>query len=157
MLQTVINNLHKGTSNNISTIHHTDIKNKLVKGVVTGGVMALAGGILYGNAPVNIFGMTVTAMVPLAGSGFASSVITDYIHEAMPQNLPTPLQKLEDISSTAMGAVISGVSSVAIMKIGVGLPNENLIGAALLGGGSYVAGDYIQTKFLQDASGKLIF
>ena len=134
-----------------------DTKKKLMKSVVTGGVLALAGSIGYGVDTVQLLGISVPSVVPLFVSGVGSSLISDIAHKKVFPQLVGAGAKLGDLTATALGAGIAGAASVGILQMGVGLPNtESMFQAALLGAGSYVAAEYIESRFLE-TNGAIIY
>ena len=98
--------------------------------------MSIAGGVIYGNGSIPVFGMNLPSAVPMFISGAGSSVVSDVVHEFTNGNrLPTTTSKLGDLSATAIGAGIAGASSVAINSVAFGMPNEmsSLLGLFGLG------------------------
>jgi len=104
---------------------------------------------------VNIFNTSVPTIIPLFVSGAGASIISDIAHDELYPQLPTVAHKLSDVTAVATGTGISGAATAGILSL-TGLPNDRLISAALIGGGSYVASDYIEMKLFTEI-GNLIF
>lgn len=153
----VMTNPFHATSSS-STMLDDSTKKILTRAALTGGVLAAAGAIAYGNGSVGIAGMSVPAAVPLALSGAAGSIIADKaagaIHDALPKDAA---QKIADVSDSLIGAAVCGVSSAGILRFGFGLPDSVLLQAGGLGSISFLALDYVTRKFLEDDMGHLIF
>jgi len=133
----------------------SDMKKKITKSAVTGGVLAAAATLTYGGGNVNLYNTSVPSFIPLFVSGAGASIISDIAHDKLYPQLPTVAHKLSDITAVATGAGISGAATAGILSL-TGLPNDRLMSAALIGGGSYVASDYIEMKLFTE-NGNLIF
>jgi hypothetical protein len=131
-------------------------KKRLIKAGLAGVILSGATSALYGNGSVTIGGQSVPAMVPLFVAGSGASLATDLIHDQMNWS-SVGAQKFSDISSLAIAGGISGAAAVAILKVGVGLPNDTVIPVLGIGAASQIGADYIEYKFLSDEAGKLIF
>jgi len=132
-----------------------DMKKKITKSAITGGVLAAVSTLTYGSGDISLFNTSIPSAVPIFISGAGASIISDIAHDKLYPQLPTVAHKLSDITAVATGAGISGAATAGILSM-TGLPNDRLLSAALIGGGSYVASDYIEMKLFTE-NGQLIF
>jgi len=132
-----------------------NMKKKLTKSAVTGGILTIATSTMYGSGTLEFMGYQVPSLIPLFLSGAGASMISDYAHDAIYPHLNTTEQKLSDVAAVAAGVGVSGVATAGILAL-TGVPKENLIPAVILGGGSYIAADYIESRFLEK-NGMLVF
>jgi len=122
-----------------------DHKKLLIKGVLTGTVLAVAGSMMYRNGmvPVPIVG-DVPAVIPLFISGAASSMIADGTKEGLHKVLPAQVQQIGDIGTTLVGAAICGGATAGINSVAFQMPAQSLLPSFGLGSGSYFASDYTE-------------
>jgi len=92
----------------------SDMKKKITKSAVTGGVLAAAAALTYGGGSVNVFNTNVPSVIPLFVSGAGASIISDIAHDKLYPQLPTVAHKLSDITALATGAGISGAATAGI-------------------------------------------
>jgi hypothetical protein len=136
---------------------NSDMKKSIVKASFTGLANAVAGAYYFGSGNVSVFGMSLPVYAPLAVSGFASSYVTDMIHENVLNMLPLN-QNFANIESLVVGAGISGLANLGILSLAVGsIPSRNYIPSVLIGGGAYVAGDWASNRLLSNDDNELIF
>jgi hypothetical protein len=132
------------------------LKKKLVKSAVTGAILSTAITAVYGMGTIPVAGYNLPAIVPAFATGAGASLISDFAHDQLYPHLPGASAKLSDVVAVGAGAGMSAAATVGIMKLAMGLPNESLLPAALLGAGSYVASDWVESRLLE-SNGKLIF
>lgn len=141
-----------------SGVFDDETKKLLVRATLTGGILAAAASAVYGGGNVTVSGVSVPAVVPLAISGAAGSIIADKTSEAISKALPNDVsQKLADVSNSLIGGLVCGAASAGVLTVGFKLPTDNLLPAAALGAGSFVGADYVIRTWLENATGHLIF
>ncbi len=131
-------------------------KESLIKAGIAGGLLSGAVTIMYGNAPIDLAGYEVPSMIPLFLGGAGASLATDFISSQL--SLPTDSsQKIADLSALAVSSGISGAAAVGLLKVAVGLPNENVLPVFAIAAASQAGSDYIVHRWLEDQTGMLMF
>lgn len=131
-------------------------KKGAVKAALTGAVFAVGTSLVFGNESIPIMGYQVAAAGPAFLIGAGASAISDVAHSYVNPELGTASAKLGDLSATALGVGIAAGSAALLASSLVGLPSENVLKFSALAGGSYLAADYAEMKFLEDSSGRTI-
>ena len=132
------------------------VKKYAVKSALTGAALSIAGSMLFGNGNVGLAGYELPAAIPLFISGAGASVVSDVVHDYAFPNTPGPTQSLTNLTSVGIGAGLSAAATIGVMKLVAGLPMDRYLEAGLLGAGSYLAADYIESRYIEPG-GKLIF
>lgn len=132
------------------------LKHKAVKGLVTGAIFGVATNLVYGGGQIEFSGVNVPSFVPMAGVGLTASVISDITHDLIYPHLQGSSRKLSDLAATGVGVGISASAGAVLLSMS-GVPSQNLMQGGLLCGGSYLLGDYVDSKFLTGEQGRLIF
>lgn len=133
-----------------------ELKGDLLKAAVTGAVGSLAGYLFLqeGSGSVNLFSIPVPTSLAVGAACAGGSLVADFGHDWI---LPyiNKNQKLSTIESSLLQLGLSGLGTAGVLIYGSGAPVQNLPNMFLLGCGSAVAGDYINSKFITQSVGLL--
>ena len=112
------------------------------KSVLSAGTTAALAYLLVGDAssPVNILGMDMPGIIPLAAGGAASSIAADLAHEYVLPHI-SPSEKWENAEAIALGLGVSGLVSTAVLDMS-GVPRANAGKSFVIGAGGYALADY---------------
>lgn len=125
-----------------------DLKHKLIKGAITGGIAA-GGSILLGETgPGRIFGMDVSAPVAVGLASGVGSVSADFAHQLILPYIPQS-ESLKNMESAALAIGVSG----GVTAMALGAQGRQFWTTAALGAGSNVLGDYATYGFVLSGSG----
>lgn len=129
------------------------LSDTLRKGLITGGVAAGGGALLFGETgQTNFLGYTVPVPVALFAANAASSMLADVAHNYILPSIPGN-EKFSNIEAAALGLGVSGASSAYILNGTLGTTES--MNSALLGAGSYAAGEWIDNRFFGGSSQSL--
>jgi hypothetical protein len=133
-----------------------NMKGDLVKAAVTGATGALAGYIFLneGSGSFKLFSLNVPTSLALFAASATGSLAADIAHDYILPNINKD-SKLTNIESALLQLGVSGAATSGILVYGAGAPVQNIPNMFLLGAGSAVAGDYINSKFITQSSGLL--
>lgn len=126
-----------------------------IKAALSGAVLATAGTLMYGSAPVQFASYSVTPIIPLFIAGATSSVITDYAADQKIFGKTQIGMKAADLTGMAANAAIAAGATVGIMAL-TGLPSTRWIAAGALGAGSEIISDYAYNNILTGKNGQLL-
>ena len=134
-----------------------ETKKSIVKASLTAVANAVAGSYYFGTGNVSAFGISVPVYAPLAVSGFASSYVTDLVHENVLNMLPYN-ENYANAESIIVGAGISGLANLGILSLSIGaIPTRNYIPSVAIGGLSYISADWASNRLLSNDNNELIF
>lgn len=134
-------------------IDGSSISDKVRKGAITGAVAAAAGYFLFGETgDTNFLGTAVPVPLALFGGMAASSILADTAHDYVLPHIPGN-EKFSNIEAAALGIGVSGAASAYILNGTLG--TSSAMNSAILGAGSYAAGEYFDSKFFGGTSGSL--
>ena len=130
------------------------MKEILLKGLSSGLVAGVATSVLFGDAnAINIMDFalnpSIVSGVAVGVGSIASDMLSENVIEKM--NLPQNVQSTEEM---LIRVGVGGAASAIVLSF-AGVPSSNLLQAALLGGGSKLAGDYAYEKILSPKTGML--
>jgi hypothetical protein len=125
---------------------------------VTNGLLLWGTSMLfYGEiGQVELGGAMLPSAVPLIGSGFGASMLSDLAHQYF-FPLISPDNKMANAESALTSLVVSGGSTAGILKLTTGMPNENLPQAFVLGALIFGASDYIYANILSKKQRGIFF
>lgn len=126
------------------------LSDTLRKGLITGGVAAAGGALLFGETgATTFFGQAVPVPVALFAANAASSMLADVAHTYLLPSIPGN-EKFSNVEAAALGLGVSGASSAYILNGNLGTAES--MNSALLGAGSYAAGEWIDNRFFGGSS-----
>lgn len=130
------------------------MKELLIKGLSSGLVAGVATNLLFGDAgSINFMDFAIS---PSIASGIAvgvGSVASDMLSENVIEKMNLP-QNVVSTEEMLIRVGVGGAASAVVMSF-AGIPSENLLKAALLGGASKLGGDYVFEKVLSPKTGML--
>ena len=114
------------------------------------GLIGVSGSLAMGEnfantASLGPLNMTAPLMVSVATA--SASVVADVAHCYVLSNIPMD-QKWNNLESAAIGVAVSGLGTVAVLKL-AGAANRSMLGGVALGGASFMGADYISSKVLK--------
>lgn len=117
------------------------------KAILTGAIAGMSSALLFGeNGTSSIGGMSIPTPAVIAAAGFAGSYVGDTFSDNVIKMLPKQSTQASNAEKFAVKMALSGGACAAAMKIGLNIPNDNLIKAAALGAGSKAGADYITNQ-----------
>jgi hypothetical protein len=124
-----------------------DIKHKLMKGAVSGGVAAAGAWLMGTNGSGAAFGVPMPALAAVALSSGAGSVAADVAHQFIFPFIPTT-----ESMKTAESAVLATVISGGVTSYGLN-DGQGMMATFALGAGSNFVADGVTYGFVLSGGG----
>lgn len=128
-----------------------------IKALLTGAVASVGSVVLFGETQnSNIYGMNLPTYLVIGASGAVGSWVSDAFSDNIIRKLPNNA-KWANAESLVIRLGLAGGATAMSMKLTTGLPNENIIQAAALGGGSKALGEWVNNNVVNAKRSGFIF
>lgn len=120
-------------------------KDALYKAGLTAGVAGIASMFLFNDGRINVMGTYMPVAVPVALGAATGSLVGDLAHSYIIPHIPVA-QKYQAIESAAVSVGAAGAGTYLAANL---FQNANPLVMVAVGGGSYIAGEYLEKYMKQ--------
>jgi len=132
------------------------VKEVLTKGALCAAVGGLGAATLFGETgSVSVMGNSIPSWGLIGIACGASSAVADTAKDFILPHLPHN-EKWASLEGAGLALGASGLSTCLILRA-AGAPHENMLKCVGFGASTYIAGDFIYSRFIDTSQGGILF